>query len=347
MRNVMNPFQKKTKFINRTIIAASIASVTLYSTFALAQSEMDYASESFIPLAPGFEDPEQQEELIFNMPGPQETVSLARFKDDYASLKESIQERLGDLSVEDTFDRPGSEYSGLPGVDVSKYKSDLEEQAAIQRETRLLEMRLTQAQVAKELWGVLYQEDLEAESEEREAALQFLEAQQQQIMDSRSAAPSNTSDNFEEEEEENTESNEPKLLMTTSDNWTLYHEEGHTFFARSNQDGTPDRSTIKGVEDVMMERVNTALDSAQEENERSNTESSSTSLPGVLSVSGVGNDLRARLNDPQLGLIDVSIGDTLVNGARITNISPQGVTFTTEEGTRHTAGVGSSGFVVQ
>lgn len=323
---------------------------------ASANDGVDVSADTFIPMVPGFEMPVEEEELV-DLPPPGEEVSLERFKEDYSKLKEAVSKRLGDLSVRKTFDEEG-EYEGLPSVDTSSYTSDLDEQAAIRREIDLLTLRVEQAKLAKDLWNTLFgDEEKKRQEEEKERALMAVRGgvmhdgqwyMSDQVADSTQIAG-------QREVEEKVDEG-PVKMLTTSDGWTLYSDsQGQVYFARAQDDGSPDFTTIKSVEDVMIMRETEAAIAAEERlraeqaqaalDEEITQQQVIDRLPAVVSVSGVGESLRARLNDRVYGLIDVSRGDTLPNGIGVAKITTTGVTFSTKSGKTHHIGVGVTGIL--
>lgn len=326
------------------VVTAVIFSITIGGVANAQQGDFEEESDTFVPLVSGFELPEEEEEIV-NMPSPEEEISLEKFKDDYADLKEIINKRLGDLSVESTFDQDGS-FEGLPSVDTSKYSNDLEQFAAIKREIDLLALRVEQAKLAQELWVTLFGEE-EEESSNTSDSTSGMTENEIMMMEQLDAMESTI-----QEEGTSTQPEEPSgptAMMTTSNGWTLFTDENQVYFAKEAEGGTPDMSTIRSVEDIMIERADEAINDMREQLEQESIEAEQernreiARLPSVVSITGVGENLRARLHDSRAGIIEVSAGDVLPGGNTVRKVTTYGVEFSTPGGQIHHVGVGASG----
>lgn len=312
MNSAHNRYSRRSKFHAAAIVTV-LAAVGAVAPVAMAQDsqveEGEIHSEQIIPLSAEFmrlqEEAEEESAPRVPRPGEDEEMSLERFKDDYSTLKEMVDRRLGQLSVDGTFDPSGESYEGLPGVDTSAYRSELDQQAAIQREIRLLNLRLQQAKVATELWELLYANDAGSNSGE------------------------------DDEDEETAERGDgPWLMMVTSDGLGLFRDaEEQVYFAEVGPEGNPLLDTMQGVEEVMTARAAAAEEAAREameEEEETPEENKPRDMPSIISISGVGNALQARLRVRDVGVFDVQEGMQLPDKMTVSRIERNKVTIRRE-----------------
>ena len=103
------------------------------------------------------------------LPAAGEEMPLERFDEFYGGLVGGIDERLGQLS-EGGADNSGAQQS-LPNASVESYASEIDQMSAVQREIRLLTLKLQQAKLAKQVYDEIYP-DNSIKYEERIAELE-------------------------------------------------------------------------------------------------------------------------------------------------------------------------------
>lgn len=120
------------------------------------------AEESPIPGGPT-----QFERAEPELPVAGETMSLSGFDEFYNDLMGGVEQRLGELTTDQVGveQAPSRMQDVLPNASVDDYSNDLDKLSAVQREIRMLQLRLQQAQLAKEVYDTIYPDKLEVYEE--------------------------------------------------------------------------------------------------------------------------------------------------------------------------------------
>lgn len=105
----------------------------------------------------------------FNKPEPElpldsEEMSLKNFNSFYEELMSGVEKRLGELDTKNIGNDVQKQQrirEALPNASVEEYSSDLEKMSAVQREIRMLQLKLQQAQLAREVYDTIYPDKLD------------------------------------------------------------------------------------------------------------------------------------------------------------------------------------------
>ena len=251
------------------------------------------------------------------MPAPGEETSLEGFDSMMENLNEQVNTRLEQLEM-GSGGSQGDESGSLPGPDVSSYQGDLDQMAASQRQIKMLEVKLRQAELAKQVWQTIHQdpnaqiEQLKAEQQEALASVQDDITRIQSERESLQQELQNAETQNEQLEDE-IMSLERRLVQAESNNYSQ---------SNGGSGGAQMPSSYEPAEPE-------------------------PTLPSVRSISITGARASAELEYPDGSRIDATQGADLREGYSISEISRGGVTVIkdgeTERLSRATASGSSSG----
>lgn len=247
------------------------------------------------------------------MPPPGEPTSLDGFDSLMDGLNEQVNTRLEQLEVNGGGSESDSDGS-LPGPDISSYQGDLDQMAASQRQIKLLEVKLRQAELAKQVWQTIHKDPneqiakLKAEQQEALAAVQDDIAA---IEEERTAI---------EQELENAESENAQLedeIMSLERRLVQAENANYSQSGGSSGGG----------------QVPTSYEPAEPE----------PTLPSVRSLSITGARTSAELTYPDGGTVDATPGTELRDGYVVETISKSGVSVSKDGESERLSRASSSG----
>ena len=315
--------------------------------------------ESPIPGGPtSFEKP------VPELPVAGEPMSLSGFDNFYGDLMKDVENRLGDLTTE----KVGNENSDsgrvqdiLPNASVSEYSTDLDKLSNVQREIRMLQLRLQQATLAKEVYDTIYPDKLEvyeeriteledhiikqdeenkvklAEVESEKSDLEFkisefefeltnVKSEMDDLKISYEGQISELQDSLDESEEKLEEA-EAKLEKV---NGQLEYLGGAGPNGGMGTFSNADGQIIMGPTDADGNPLFNTLGNRQGYNAQPVVsdpvvEEKRLLMPGVSRVFGMSGRFFTRIEMPDGGIISGSVGTTLPNGMEIVKITSYSV----------------------